>query len=68
VEEQNDLLDRVKQAQKEVSTAWLLFKLTGEQVGIEAKILVPWHKLVAECWQVSMKWRSWQKQQNQANS
>ncbi len=67
-EEQSDLLDRVRQAQKEVSAARLLFKLTGEKVGIEAKTLVPWHKLVAECWQVSMKWRSWQRQQDETNS
>ncbi|MFM7712680.1 MAG: DUF2605 domain-containing protein, partial [Microcystis sp.] len=39
LEEQNDLLARVKNAQQEVATAHLLFKTTGGQVGIEAKML-----------------------------
>ncbi|MFM7908402.1 MAG: DUF2605 domain-containing protein, partial [Microcystis sp.] len=33
LEEQNDLLARVKNAQQEVATAHLLFKTTGGQVG-----------------------------------
>jgi len=37
---------RVKNAQQEVATAYLLFKTTGGQVGIEAKMLLPWHQLV----------------------
>jgi Protein of unknown function (DUF2605) len=57
-EEQQDLLDRVKQSQQEVSTVQMLFKVTGGEAGIETSVLVPWHKLVAECWQVAMKWRS----------
>ncbi|GFE71655.1 DUF2605 domain-containing protein [Chroococcus sp. FPU101] len=57
-EEQADLLERVKQAQQEVSTAQLLFKAVGEQAGIETSVLLPWHNLVAQCWQVSLKWRS----------
>jgi len=55
-EEQEDLLKRVKASQQEVTTAQMLFKVTG--VGIEASMLVPWHKLVRECWQVSMRQRS----------
>lgn len=58
LEEQQNLLDRVKRSQQEVSTVQMLFKLTGEETGIETSVLVPWHKLVAECWQVAMKWRS----------
>jgi hypothetical protein len=58
LEEQQDLLDRVKQSQQEVSTVQMLFKLTGGETGVETSVLVPWHKLVAECWQVAMKWRS----------
>jgi len=57
LEEQNDLLARVKNAQQEVATAYLLFKTTGGQVGIEAKMLLPWHQLVAECWGVSSRRR-----------
>ncbi|WP_013320232.1 DUF2605 domain-containing protein [Gloeothece verrucosa] len=57
-EEQTDLLERVKQAQKEVTTAQMLFQATDGQAGIEASMLVPWHNLVAECWRISMRWRS----------
>lgn len=63
LEEQGDLLERVKTHQQEVQTAKMLFQATGKQAGIDTRALVPWHKLVAECWQVSMKWRS-HKQEN----
>jgi hypothetical protein len=56
--EQADLLSRVKQAQQEVSTAQMLFRATGRQVGIETSTLIPWHRLVSECWQVGMQWRT----------
>jgi Protein of unknown function (DUF2605) len=58
VEEQSDLLTRIKNAQQEVSTAHLLFKTTG--VGIEARMLLPWHHLVAECWGISNRRRTLQ--------
>ena len=57
LEQQNNLLARVKNAQQEVATAYLLFKATGGRVGIEAKVLLPWHKPVAECWGVSSRRR-----------
>jgi hypothetical protein len=57
VEEQNRLLERLKQSQQEVSTAQMLFKATEGKVGIESRMLVPWHHLVAECWDVARKWR-----------
>ncbi len=63
IEEQTDLLERVQTHQQEVQTAKILFQATGKQAGIDTRALVPWHKLVAECWQVSMKWRS-HKQEN----
>jgi hypothetical protein len=56
-EQQAKLLARVKQAQQEVSTAQLLFRTTNGQVGVETSVLVPWHQLVTECWQVGMKFR-----------
>ncbi len=62
--EQNALLERVNQAQKEVEAAQMLFKATDGQVGIDTTTLVPWHQLVAECWQVSMRWRSFKANQN----
>ena len=60
VEEQAGLLERVKVHEKEVRTAKIMFQATGKQAGIDTRALVPWHKLVAECWQVSLKWRSHQ--------
>ncbi|NES97694.1 MAG: DUF2605 domain-containing protein [Desertifilum sp. SIO1I2] len=55
--EQTNLLERVKQAQGEVSAAQMLFKATQGQVGIETATLMPWHQLVTECWQVAMRCR-----------
>lgn len=57
-DEQGSLLNRLKQAQAEVQTATMLFKVTDGQAGIDTKVLIPWHKLVGECWQVSRKWRT----------
>jgi hypothetical protein len=58
IEEQNHLLDRVKHAQQEVATAYALYQATGGQVGIETRMLLPWHQLVAECWRISSRWRA----------
>lgn len=52
------LLNRVKQTQQEVSTVQMLLKLTDGQAGVDTSVLVAWHHLVSECWQVSMKLRS----------
>lgn len=57
-EEQSNLLRRVEQAQQEVQTAQLLLKMTDGRVGVDTAILLPWHKLVTECWQVGMRFRS----------
>jgi Protein of unknown function (DUF2605). len=56
-EEQADLLDRVVTAQKEVSTTQMLFKATNGQVGIEASMMAPWHRLVTECWKIAVRFR-----------
>lgn len=55
--QQVSLLERVRQAQQEVGAAQLLFQATDGQAGIETSVLVPWHQLVTECWQVGMKFR-----------
>lgn len=55
--EQSQLLDRVKQAQQEVSIAKLLFQAVDGQAGIEPSQMVAWHKIVTECWHVSMQFR-----------
>ena len=57
-EEQAQFLKRIVQSQKEVQTAQMLFKATDGSAGIDPKILLPWHQLVAECWNVAQKWRS----------
>lgn len=62
-EGQADLLARVMQALGEVQTAKTLLKLTNNQVGVEMDVLIPWHKLLNECWQVSMRNRM-EKSQN----
>jgi hypothetical protein len=57
-QEQADLLARVVQAQQEVSTAQTLLKVTEGKAGIQMEVLMPWHKLLTECWQVSMRNRA----------
>lgn len=54
---QAHLLERVKQAQQEVNTSALLLQATDGQVGVETSVLMGWHRLVAECWQVSIRYR-----------
>ena len=63
-----DLLKRVHDALNEVKTTQMLFKATGGQVGIETKTLMPWHKLVTECWHVAMQWNNLKKLENQTQS
>lgn len=52
---QADLLERVLTAQQEVQTTQLLLKVTENQVGVETSMLAAWHQVVAECWQVAMR-------------
>ena len=63
---QADLLDRVKQAQQEVSVAQMLFNAVDGKVGVEPSQMLGWHQLVTECWQVSMQYR--QSQQPKSES
>ncbi|MGB6166460.1 MAG: DUF2605 domain-containing protein [Geitlerinemataceae cyanobacterium] len=55
---QADLLARVSQAQQEVSATQMLTKTLGGQAGVEMSVLLPWHKLLAECSSVAMRFRS----------
>jgi Protein of unknown function (DUF2605) len=57
IEQQADLLARVGQAQQEVSAAQMLFQATDGKVGVETAALMPWHRLVTECWQVATRFR-----------
>jgi Protein of unknown function (DUF2605) len=56
-QQQSDLLLRVKKAQSEVNTAKMMFTATEGQVGIDMEALMPWHQLVTECWNVSIRFR-----------
>jgi len=53
-EQQSDLLTRVKQAQQEVSAAQSLFQIANGQIGIDTSLVMAWHQLVKECWQVAL--------------
>jgi hypothetical protein len=57
-EKQANLLERVFQAHQEVNTARTLLMATDGQVGVETSILMAWHQLVAECWQISTRLRA----------
>ena len=52
---QADLLARVVLAQQEVSAAQMLLQVTCGQAGVEMQVLMLWHKLLTECWQVSAR-------------
>jgi hypothetical protein len=56
-QQQSELLQRVQQAQQGVRSAQVMFQATGGQVGIEMSVLMPWHQLLTECWQVSTHFR-----------
>lgn len=56
-ENQANLLARVKQAQQEVSVTQMLLKATDGKAGVDTAVLMPWHNLVAECWQVAIRFR-----------
>lgn len=57
-EEQAELLARLEKAQQEVQVAQMLFGATDGKAGIETAALLPWHRLVSECWQVASRWRT----------
>ena len=56
-QEQTQFLERIIHSQQEVQTVQMLFKATDGSAGIDSKMLLPWHQLVAECWDVAQKWR-----------
>lgn len=57
VTEQADLMARIRQAQAEVTAAKSLFQATDGNAGVDMQVMMPWHRLVAECWQVAQKRR-----------
>jgi hypothetical protein len=57
VHDRTNLLVRVQQSLQEVSASQSLFHATNGQVGIDTAMVIGWHKLVAECWQVMIRFR-----------
>jgi hypothetical protein len=57
-DQQAELLQRVTYAHQEVLTAQSLLRATDGQAGVDTSILMAWHRLVSDCWQVSMRLRS----------
>jgi hypothetical protein len=55
--EHTDLLKRVEQVLQEVSVFQSLFYATNCQAGVDTAMLMDWHQLVAECWQVMIRFR-----------
>lgn len=67
-QEQAELLERIIHSQQEVQTAQMMFKATDGSAGIDSRMLLPWHQLVAECWNIAQKWREAKNQLNQTKS
>lgn len=55
--EQQDLLNRVRQAKQLVSVSQSLFQATGSQAGVDMSVVMSWHQLVQECWNVAIRFR-----------
>ncbi len=56
-EKQAEMLSRVQKAREEANIAKQLFHATDGKAGVEMQVIMPWHKLLTECWQVSMRFR-----------
>ncbi|HIK25748.1 MAG: DUF2605 domain-containing protein [Thermosynechococcus sp. Uc] len=57
VAEQQALLERVKTALNDVIATQSLFRATDGQVGVDTQVLMQWHTLLMECWQVAHHYR-----------
>lgn len=67
VRDQSDLLARVRKNQQQVTVAQSLLDATEGETGVEMAVLMPWHQLVLECWQVTMRFRHQQTEQDPAS-
>jgi hypothetical protein len=63
-QEQARLLEKIIQSQQEVQTAKMLFQATEGAAGIDSRMLLPWHQLVAECWNVAQRRRESKNKRN----
>jgi len=55
--QKTDLVARIIDTLQAVKTAKMMYKLSGEQVGVEVQAMMPWHNLLMECQAVGMKFR-----------
>ena len=55
---QADLLTRVEQTLQEIQVTQSLFRATDGQAGVDSAVVMNWHRLVTECWQVSTRFRA----------
>ena len=60
--EQQSLLARVREAQQLVSASQALFQATGSEAGVDMSVVMSWHQLVHECWNVAIRFRQQQAQ------
>jgi hypothetical protein len=54
--EQQNLLERVENAIKEVNASIALFRATGHQIGVDMAAMKPWHILLMECQAMGMRY------------
>ncbi|NJN31525.1 MAG: DUF2605 domain-containing protein [Synechococcales cyanobacterium RM1_1_8] len=52
-QEQAELLNSLRETQRQVTVAQSLLEATHGETGIELAVLMPWHQLVLDCWQIS---------------
>jgi Protein of unknown function (DUF2605) len=55
---QTNLLNRVEQTLQEIQVTQSLFRATDGQAGVDSAVVMNWHRLVTECWQVSTRFRA----------
>lgn len=65
--EQQELLSRVRQAQQLVVASQSMSQATGNQAGVDMPVVMSWHQLVHECWNVGIRFRQQQAQAAQDN-
>lgn len=66
--EQSDLLARVRKNQQQVTVAQSLLEATEDEAGIEITVLMSWHQLVLDCWQVTLRLRRKQSELERDNA
>ncbi|MEM8805207.1 MAG: DUF2605 domain-containing protein [Cyanobacteria bacterium P01_G01_bin.38] len=57
IQEQQDLLQKIQEAKSQVSAAQALSAATQNQAAIDMSLVMAWHQLVQECWQVAVRFR-----------